>query len=389
MNIAFIPVRGGSKGIPGKNIKLFSGMPLVYWTLSELQKTDLIHKIILATDCESIKKTVNSFCLNKVEIFDRSEENSKDQSSTESVILEYLTKSNIDKENNFMLVQATSPLTTSENFSEAMHQYTSGKYDSILSCARIKRFFWSENGVPENYDFNNRPRRQDFKGSLIENGAIYINKVENILKNHNRISGNIGVYEMPEYTSVEIDEDEDWIIAESLMRKYVLKNDSLSPKIKLFVTDVDGVMTDAGMYYSENGDELKKFNTHDGMAFQILREKGIKTAIITSEETSIVKRRAKKLKVDYLFQGKKHNGKLEAVKKICVIEGIKLKNVVYIGDDINCFELLSSVGFPACPYDALDEIKSIPNIKILNKKGGKGVLREYVNFLIYNQLITR
>lgn len=389
MNIAFIPARGGSKGIPGKNIKLFSGMPLVYWTLSELQKTDLIDKIILATDCESIKKIVNSFCLDKVEVFDRSEENSKDQSSTESVILEYLTKSNVDKENNFMLVQATSPLTTSENFSESIELYKSGKYDSILSCARTKRFFWSENGVAENYDFKNRPRRQDFKGSLIENGAIYINKVKNILKYHNRISGNIGVYEMPEYTSVEIDEEEDWIIAESFMRKFVLKHDSSSSKIKLFVSDVDGVMTDAGMYYSENGDELKKFNTHDGMAFQILREKGIKTAIITSEETSIVKRRAEKLKVDYLFQGKKHNGKLEAVKKICFNEGIELKNVVYIGDDINCFELLSSVGFPACPYDALDEIKAIPNIEILNKKGGEGVVREYVNFLINNQLLIR
>ena len=382
MNIAFIPVRGGSKGIPGKNIKLFSGMPLVYWSLSELQKTDLIDKIILATDCETIKKTVNSFCLNKVEIFDRSEENSKDQSSTESVILEYLNKESIDKENNFMLVQATSPLTTSENFSEAIELYSTGKYNSILSCARTKRFFWSEKGVAENYDFRNRPRRQDFKGSLIENGAIYINKVENILKYHNRISGNIGVYEMPEYTSIEIDEEEDWIIAESFMRKYVLKYDRLSPKIKLFVSDVDGVMTDAGMYYSEKGDELKKFNTHDGMAFQILREKGIKTAIITSEETSIVKRRAKKLKVDYLFQGKRHNGKLEAVKKICIEEGIKLENVAYIGDDINCFELLSNVGYAACPSDALNEIRSIPNIKIMTKKGGEGVVREFITFFI-------
>ena len=129
-------------------------------------------------------------------------------------------------------------------------------------------------------------------------------------------------------------------------------------------------------------DELKKFNTHDGMAFQILREKGIKTAIITSEETSIVKRRAKKLKVDYLFQGKRHNGKLEAVKKICIEEGIKLENVAYIGDDINCFELLSNVGYAACPSDALNEIRSIPNIKIMTKKGGEGVVREFITFFI-------
>ena len=87
---------------------------------------------------------------------------------------------------------------------------------------------------------------------------------------------------MSEYTCVEIDEDEDWIIAEYFMRKYILKSYNLSPKIKLLVSDVDGNMTYASMYYSENGDDLKKFNTHDFMAFRILREKGIKTAIIIS-----------------------------------------------------------------------------------------------------------
>lgn len=381
MNIAFLPVRGGSKGIPDKNIKLFSGKPLVYWTLSELEKTKLIDKIILATDSLKIMDVVKSFNLKKVQIYRRSSDNASDTSSTESVILEYLYKEEINKDDNFMLVQATSPLTTTKDYSESLDLFLSGGYNSVLSCARIKRFFWDEQGKPMNYDFNKRPRRQDFEGTLIENGALYISKVKDILKYQNRISGNIGVYIMPEFTAVEIDEEEDWIIAESLMRKHILTNRE-TKNIKLFVSDVDGVMTDAGMYYSEKGDELKKFNTHDGMAFQILREKGIKTAIITSEETSIVKRRAKKLKVDYLFQGKRHNGKLEAVKKICIEEGIKLKNVAYIGDDINCFELLSNVGYAACPSDALNEIRSIPNIKIMTKKGGEGVVREFIKFFI-------
>lgn len=381
MNIAFLPVRGGSKGIPDKNIKLFSGKPLVYWTLSELEKTKLIDKIILATDSLKIMDVVKSFNLKKVQIYRRSSDNASDTSSTESVILEYLYKEEINKDDNFMLVQATSPLTTTKDYSESLDLFLSGGYNSVLSCARIKRFFWDEQGKPMNYDFNKRPRRQDFEGTLIENGALYISKVKDILKYQNRISGNIGVYIMPEFTAVEIDEEEDWIIAESLMRKHILTNRE-TKNIKLFVSDVDGVMTDAGMYYSEKGDELKKFNTHDGMAFQILREKGIKTAIITSEQTSIVKRRAKKLKVDYLFQGKRHNGKLEAVKKICIEEGIKLKNVAYIGDDINCFELLSNVGYAACPSDALNEIRSIPNIKIMTKKGGEGVVREFIKFFI-------
>lgn len=382
MNIAFIPVRGGSKGIPRKNIKSFLGKPLVYWVLLELQNSNSIDRIVLATDCKDIKATTLSFGFSKVEVYDRAPVNAQDSSSTESVMLEFINASGLNSNDRFMLVQATSPLTTRVHFSEALQLFESNKFDSILSCVRIKRFFWDESGNPKNYDYNSRPRRQDFSGELLENGALYLNTVENIVKYENRLSGKIGIYEMPEYTAIEIDEEEDWIVAESLMRKYVIKNPK-KHQLKLFVTDVDGVLTDAGMYYSEKGDELKKFNTHDGMAFQILRENHIKTAIVTSEDTNLVSNRASKLKVDYLYQGKKHNGKLAVVKEICEKEGISLNEVAYIGDDINCFELLSSVGYAACPADAVEKIKNIPDIIQLNKSGGNGVVREFVTFLGY------
>ena len=152
--------------------------------------------------------------------------------------------------------------------------------------------------------------------------------------------------------------------------------------VKLFLTDVDGVLTDAGMYYSELGDELKKFNTHDGMGLQLIREKGIKTGIITSENTNMVERRFNKLKLDYLYQGKREGGKLSSVKEICEKEGITLAEVAYIGDDVNCFELLSSVGLAACPADALDAIKNIPGIIQMKKKGGEGCVREFVEMII-------
>jgi 3-deoxy-D-manno-octulosonate 8-phosphate phosphatase (KDO 8-P phosphatase) len=152
--------------------------------------------------------------------------------------------------------------------------------------------------------------------------------------------------------------------------------------IKLFLSDVDGVMTDAGMYYTESGDEFKKFNTHDGMGFQLLREAGIKTGIITSETTKIVERRALKLKVDYVYQGKQHGGKLEAAKEICKQEGISLKEVAYIGDDVNCLALLSEVGMAACPANAVKRIKEIPGILMLQKKGGDGAVREFIELLL-------
>ena len=155
--------------------------------------------------------------------------------------------------------------------------------------------------------------------------------------------------------------------------------------IKLFLTDVDGVLTDAGMYYSETGDELKKFNTHDGMGLQLIRQKGIKTGIITSENTKMVERRFNKLKLDYLYQGKREGGKLASVKEICDKEGITLAEVAYIGDDVNCFELLSAVGLAACPADALDAIKNIPGIIQMKKKGGEGCVREFLEMIVSRQ----
>ena len=158
-------------------------------------------------------------------------------------------------------------------------------------------------------------------------------------------------------------------------------------KIKLFLSDVDGVMTDAGMYYTESGDEFKKFNTHDGMAFQLLREAGIKTGIITTENTKIVERRATKLKVDYLYQGKGFGNKLQAAKEICEKENISLQEVAYIGDDINCLELLSSVGVAACPANAVNKVRSIPNIIQVEVKGGEGAVRAFVEYLIEQELV--
>ena len=163
---------------------------------------------------------------------------------------------------------------------------------------------------------------------------------------------------MDEFNAIEIDEIEDWAVAEKLMRIYMQSTNKNEP-IKLFLSDVDGTLTDASMYYGDDGEELKKFNTRDGKGFELLKKRGIKTGIITSENTNIVSNRAKKLKVDYLYQGLQHEGKLSTVEDICKKEGINLSNVAYIGDDINCKELLENIGMAACPYDAVKEIKDI------------------------------
>ena len=380
MNIVFIPVRGGSKSIPLKNIKSFCGKPLVFWVANAALQAVKVDKIVIATDSAEIKDTVNALNFEKLEVYDRNPINAQDTSSTESVMLEYIGAAKIDPESTMILLQATSPFLKATDIDAGLDQLAASEKDSLLSCANIKRFFWQKDGNPMNYDFNHRPSRQDFDGALIENGAMYINKVKNIVANENRLNGSIDIYEMPEYTMTEIDEPDDWVYAEYLMKKYLLKKEK--KEIQLFLSDVDGVLTDAGMYYTEEGDELKKFNTRDGKGFELLRNANIKTGIITSENTKIVERRAQKLKIDYLYQGKEHGGKLAAALAICKELNIDLSEVAYIGDDVNCYELLTHVGYAACPGDAVDQIQSIPNILRLNSKGGEGAVREFVNILL-------
>lgn len=381
--LAFVPVRGDSKSIPLKNIKPLGGKPLVYWVLQSLQQAKKIDRIVVATDSQEIITTVNSFGFSKVEIYLRSKENAADHSSTESVILEYLEAQKPNNNDLFILAQATSPFTKAEDFDRAVEQFQNTGIDSLLTCSRLKRFFWNTDGTPINYNYKQRPRRQDFHGTLVENGAFYISSVQQILQEKNRISGKIGIYEMPEYAFLELDEPEDWQHAEHVMLK-LHQNINNIKNIKLVLSDIDGVLTDAGMYYTENGDELKKFSTYDGMAFQLLKQQAIKTGLITSENKVLNKRRAKKIGVDFLFQGV--DDKLSVVKELCAKEGLDLRQVAYIGDDVNDESLLSNVGFAACPANAVQKIKSIPGIHILNTKGGAGAVRELADLILQYSL---
>ena len=162
----------------------------------------------------------------------------------------------------------------------------------------------------------------------------------------------------------------------NLERKIVKKKCS---KIKLVITDVDGVLTDGGMYYSKNGEILKKFNTRDGMGVELLRNNKIPVVIITGEKSQIVLNRAKKLLIKDVFIGIKKKELL--LPKICKKYKIKKNNVVYIGDDINDLNIMQQVGFSASPKDGISIIKKKSNY-ICKVKGGEGVLREIADMII-------
>lgn len=153
----------------------------------------------------------------------------------------------------------------------------------------------------------------------------------------------------------------------------------MKSKIRLFAMDVDGVLTDGSMYYSEKGEVLKKFNTRDGVGIELLRRNGVIPVIITQEESKIVLRRARKLKVEEVYIGVKD--KLRVIKELAQKYSLSLDEIAYIGDDINDLALLREVGLSFAPSDAMSEVKQLVH-QVLSRRGGEGTVREAVEFIL-------
>lgn len=154
---------------------------------------------------------------------------------------------------------------------------------------------------------------------------------------------------------------------------------------KLILTDIDGVWTDGGMYYDGTNIEIKKFHTYDSAGVLFAHYHGIPVGILTGENTEIVKRRAEKLKIDYLYLGVKD--KVSVANEICKTLHIDLKDVAYIGDDINDMKLLQHVGWAGVPASSPDYVRALSTVK-LSKKGGEGVFREFVETILTAEFIS-
>jgi N-acylneuraminate cytidylyltransferase len=216
-NVAFIPARGKSKSIPLKNIKLIAGKPLIYWTIEAALETKFIDHVYVSTDSLEIKNCVKKIKNKKLSVIERSQETATDEATSESALIEFCQNYNFEY---VFFIQATSPLLTSEDLCSAWEKFSKTNSDSLLSVARQKRFIWEEkNGfvIPKNYCPAKRPRRQNFDGFLVENGAFYLSSKKAILGSECRISGKIQFYEMNEKTYYEIDEPSDLKVVEKLL----------------------------------------------------------------------------------------------------------------------------------------------------------------------------
>jgi YrbI family 3-deoxy-D-manno-octulosonate 8-phosphate phosphatase len=378
-SVAIIPLRKGSKGIPGKNRKKLLGRPLYQWILGEAIKSDL-DEVYVFSDDPQIKERIEMdyHWAPKVKYWSRSEESATDTASTESGILELAEGLKYDFDI-ICLLQATSPITQFDDINKVLNSVTSGESDSALTVVNTKRFIWSHDGKSLNYDFLNRPRRQDFDGLLIENGAVYATTKTQYRENQNRLGGRIATVEMPEESLTEIDEPSDWPIVEQLLANRLLKRKNTGSKVKYLFLDVDGVFTEGNVLTGPDGEIAKSFSLRDGMGFEIAREMGLEIFVMTSENSPIVDRRMEKLQIGNYFKGVKD--KYSLLQFLVGKLSISTQEIAYVGDDINDVAAMLASNWSFAPSNALDVVKHHADF-VLHASGGNRAIREAIELIM-------
>jgi len=221
--LAFIPARGGSKGIPNKNIKLFNGKPLIAWTINSALKSKLVNKIIVSSDSKKILTLSKKL---GADIVLRPKNISGDNATTEQAI-KHCIQNIKDSFDIIILLSPTSPIRKIKDVDNAIKEFKKKKLDSCFSVSKLSDFLiWKMNRKTRkfesiNYDFKNRGSRQKRELNYVENGSIYVFKTKLIKFNNNRIGGKIGMYFMNFWQSFEIDEEDDWKLLETIQKTYI------------------------------------------------------------------------------------------------------------------------------------------------------------------------
>jgi len=377
--VAFMPMHENPESVPVNGAGPIAGRPLFAWSLEQAIASGCFDTIYLATGspAEIRKKVSDEFpsADKMVKLLDYSA--IQGDGSMDSALLGFQQKTPFDV---VCLIQASSPLTRAEDFLAAKHKFLSESLDSLLTAVPSKRFFWTLTGAPVDHNPMKRPLPQDLEGYLVENAAFYLTSAES-LRNHGcRLGGRIGIHEMTVETAIDITDEAGWMVVEQLLlkRKLTMARAHAS-QVKVLVLDVDGTLTDAGMYYGPAGEALKKFNTRDAHGLQLLRENGVSVCVISTEDSPAVAARMKKLRIDEYYPGVQK--KLPLLLQLAKRWSIPLPDIGYIGDDLSDLECLSRVGSAFCPADAVPEILRQAHY-VCERAGGHGAVREVCDLIL-------
>lgn len=385
--VAIIPARGGSVGLPGKNIRPLGGTPLVGRTILAAKNSMHVTETYVSSDAQDILDVATRFGASTII---RPEDISNSTASSESAIVHALRE--IEKHSGELpdiavFLQCTSPFTTSAQIDELVSRLLSERADSAFSVVEDHSFIWdvasdgTARGVTHDHT-RPRQRRQDMMPRYRENGAIYAMRVLPFLESSSRFCGR-SILVPTDMPPIEIDTPEDWAIAELFASSSSQRAPGGNVKIKAVVTDFDGVHTDDKVTITQDGQELVRCSRSDGMGIEMLRDRKLHLLVLSREQNSIVRTRAAKLKMEVQHHV---TDKLPALDEWRRDHGLEWSEIAYIGNDINDVECMQICGLSFSPADAHESARRVANI-VLTRKGGDGAIREMADYLVANDSV--
>jgi YrbI family 3-deoxy-D-manno-octulosonate 8-phosphate phosphatase len=382
--LAIIPARGGSKGIPRKNIRPLAGKPLIAYNIEQARRSRLINRLVVSTDDPEIAAVARQY---GAEVVWRPAEISGDTASSELALLhtlEHLEQAEGYQPEIVVFLQCTSPLTLAEDMDGAVQALLDQGADSALAVIPFHYFLWKPEGngdaVGINHDKRLRPLRQQREPQYLETGAVYVMRAQGFRQARHRFFGKTALYEMPAERRLEIDDPVDFQVAEVLLRAQASEHSlSLLPQpVAAVVFDFDGVFTDNKVITFQDGREAAVSNRSDGWGIARLRETGLPLLVLSTETNPVVQARCAKLRIP-CQQGL--DNKAEALQRWLDERGLPASQVVYVGNDANDLDCMALVGCPVAVADAYPEALERAAL-VLEHPGGNGAVREICDLVI-------
>ncbi|MDD2238193.1 MAG: acylneuraminate cytidylyltransferase [Kiritimatiellae bacterium] len=384
--LAIIPARGGSKGIPHKNIHPLAGRPLIAWTIDAALAAKRVDRVVVSTDDAEIADVARQW---GAEVVLRPVEIAGDTASSESALLHVLETLRTDEQyvpDMLVFLQCTSPLTSAEDVDGTVERLLERGGDTALSVTPFHYFLWREEGAGQaegiNHDKALRLMRQEREAQYLETGAVYVMRAPGFLKAKHRFFGKTVMYEMPPERCLEIDEPSDLEVAEVRLnvpgRAHCAA--SLPERIGAVVFDFDGVLTDDRVMVGEDGCESVRCSRSDGMGISLLRRARpeIRLLVLSAEINGVVSARCKKLGIECL-QGIEQ--KAGALQEWLRGQGVDASEVVYVGNDVNDLECMGLVGCGLAVSDAHPDVLNAAN-GVLPARGGRGAVRTLTDLIL-------
>ncbi|MGW2016234.1 cytidylyltransferase domain-containing protein [Streptomyces sp. NPDC001927] len=384
--LAVIPARGGSKGVPAKNLTPVAGVPLVSRAVRACLDARLVTDVVVSTDDAAIASAARAA---GAEAIHRPAAIAGDTATSESAVLhamdafEATSGRRVDV---VLLVQCTSPFITAEEVNGTVEKITEGA-DTAFTAAPSHGFLWRETpqgttGV--NHDKSFRPRRQDREPEYLETGAVYAMAAEGFRTHNHRFFGRTELVVTDPLRVLEIDDPHDLARARALAP---LLDTPVVPgfeDIDAVVLDFDGTQTDDRVHLDSEGHEFVSAHRGDGLGIAALRRAGMPVLILSSEQNAVVAARARKLQIPVLHG---IDRKDLALKQWCEEQGIDPQRVLYAGNDVNDLPCFHLVGWPVAVASAHDSVRAAARAVTLTP-GGSGAVREIAAWLLGPELLS-